>query len=513
MFMTIARLLDIKRLIFISMFLGMIFILQLTDPDYFWHLKAGEYIFTTRGLPVGDVFSFSRLGQPWVLHEWLFELVLYGMFAWLGPLGVKLLTVTLAISALGVTYAVLRRAGASPALAFLMLLVAFIPFAGGISPRPQLVTYVFFAIFLYVLLSYKYFNTTKYLFAMPLLMVVWVNTHGGYVIGIALAGLFAICEWVIYWLASYRDKERKKQLLRLTFALIASVLASLVNPDFMGHWLYPFQVIGMEANHLISEWQSPNFHDWGMKIYLMLALTLFISYTYAERKPDFTELFVPGFLMVAGFIASRHVPLAVLTIIPFIAIALSRGSIARLSSLWHQSSIAAFYRRWIGGSKELGQGEYLLNWIVLSTVIFSLSIFYPIYHANDEVKINKALPVNAANFVVQNGITGNMFNSYNHGGYLIYRLAPDRKVFIDGRADVYGDKFIQDFMDIYQGNAMWKEKFDKLSIDYVICDINAPIRQLLLAEQSFKEVYIDKFHSVLLNNTSNQQMLLTKLGK
>ncbi|SFC26724.1 hypothetical protein SAMN05216344_112136 [Polaromonas sp. OV174] len=493
--------------------MGFIFILPLTDPDYFWHLKAGEYIFTKHTLPIGDIFSFSRFGQPWVLHEWLFELVLYGMYALLGPLGVKLLTATLATSSLGITYAILRRARVSPILAFLMLLFAFIPFGGGISPRPQLVTYVFFAIFLYVLLSYKYFNTTKYLFTLPLLMVVWVNSHGGYVTGIVLLGLFIICELPIYWVSSDRDNERKKQLLRLTYSLIAIILASLINPDFINHWLYPFQVLGMEANRQISEWQSPNFHNFDMKIYLMLVFTLFISYIYAEVKPDLTEIFVPGFLIVGGFISIRHIPLATLAIISFIAISLSRWPVAGISSLWHRSRVASFYKKRVGGSKELGQLEYLLNWIVLLIVAFSLFIAYPIYHASDEVKINETLPVNAANFVVLNGITGNMFNSYTHGGYLIYRLAPDRKVFIDGRADVYGDKFIKDFSDIYQGNAMWKDKFDKLSIDYVICDINAPIRQLLLAEQSFKEVYIDKFHSVLLRNTSEQKMLLARLGK
>lgn len=511
--MTITKLLDKKRLAFISMFLGLLFLLPLTDPDYFWHLKTGEYIFTQRALPVGDIFSFTRFGKPWVLHEWLFEVVLYGMFSWLGPLGVKLLTTTLAMSALGITYALLRRLAVTPALAFALLLAAFIPFGIGISPRPQLVTYVFFTSFLYVLLSYKYFQTTRYLFALPLLMMVWVNAHGGYVVGIALTGLFVVCEWASYWIGSERDEEKKQRLVRLTLAAIATALASLINPEFVGHWLYPFQVIGMEANRQIQEWQSPDFHDWGTRAYLMLVLVFFVSYTYAARKPDFTELILPAFLMVAGFKAIRHVPLAVLTMTPFIAIALSRGPVAGLSSLWHRTGPARFYKRWIGGGKQLDQGEYLLNWIVLLTIAFGLSVYYPIYHAKDEEKVNERLPVKAANFVVENGITGNLFNNYGDGGYLIYRLSPGRKVFIDGRADLYGDKFFKDFLGIYNGDATWKEKFDKLSIDYVICGKNAPIRQLLLAEKSFKEVYIDKWHSVLLRNAPKQQTLLTKLGK
>jgi hypothetical protein len=446
MLMTVIKLLDKKRLVFISIFLGLLFLLPLTDPDYFWHLKTGEYIFLHRAFPVGDMFSFTHFGQPWVLHEWLFEVVLYGTFAWMGPLGVKLLTTILGMSALGVTYSLLRRITVSPVYAFGLLLVTFIPFAIGFSPRPQLVTYVFFAIFLYVLLSHKYFQATRYLFVLPLIMAVWVNAHGGYIIGIVLIGLFVVCEWTSHWIGNECDENKKQRLVRLTFVAIATALASLINPEFLGHWLYPLQVIGMETTRQIAEWQSPNFQDWGTRVYLILVLAFFASYTYAARKPDFTELIIPTFLMVAGFMAIRHVPLAVLTMAPFIAIALSHGPEAGLSSLWHRTNLAGFYKRWIGGGKQLGEREYLLNWIVLMTIAFGLSLYYPIYHAKHEENVNERLPVKAVNFIVANGITGNMFNNYGDGGYLIYRLSPDRKVFIDGRADLYGDKFLQDFI-------------------------------------------------------------------
>ena len=101
--MSVIKLLDIKKLAFISMFMALLATLRLTDFDYFWHLKAGEYIVTQGALPHGDIFSFTQLGKPWVLHEWLFEVMLYGMFTWLGSLGVKLLTATLAMTALGIT--------------------------------------------------------------------------------------------------------------------------------------------------------------------------------------------------------------------------------------------------------------------------------------------------------------------------------------------------------------------------------------------------------------------------
>jgi len=510
MLMTVAALLNKTRLVFIAVFLLLFFVQPLIDPDYFWHLKTGEYIVAHHALPASDIFSFTRYGQPWVLHEWLFEVVLYGMFAWLGPLGIKLLTITFAMSALGIVFVLTRRIAQSTAIASILMLVATVPFVGGLAPRPQLVTYTCFAIFLFVLLSHKYYNAGRSLLLLPFLMVIWVNTHGGYVIGIALIGLFTTCEWISYWTDRVRTRQQKQRLVWLTQVACATTLASLINPGFLAHWLYPFQVLGMAANERIQEWQSPNFHDFGPKAYLTLVLLFILSYIFASRKPDVTEIMIPIFFLVIGFLAARHLPVAVLAVTPFIALALSRGAITAISAGWHRSGLASWYVKWFS-SKELGQSEFVLNWIVLAIFIASLTIYAPTFHSHDKEKANEVLPVDAASFVAANGITGNMFNDYGDGGYLIYRLSPALKVFIDGRADIYGDKFLTDFLDIYTGKANWKEKFDRLSIDFAIVGKDAPIRQLLLAEGSFKEVYLDQHHSVLLRNTQKYHALLSKL--
>jgi hypothetical protein len=141
-----------------------------------------------------------------------------------------------------------------------------------------------------------------------------------------------------------------------------------------------------------------------------------------------------------------------------------------------------------------------LNWVVLLAVLVILVGYAPTFQARQQARANELLPIAAADFVLAHEITGKMFNNYDDGGYLIYRLAPARKVFIDGRADVYGDRFIADFLDIYNGKANWKEKFDKLSIDYAILGKDAPIRQLLKTDPAFKEVYFDQHYSVLLRS-------------
>ena len=142
-----------------------------------------------------------------------------------------------------------------------------------------------------------------------------------------------------------------------------------------------------------------------------------------------------------------------------------------------------------------------------------MPIYGPKFHAKADEQLNNFLPVNAASFVLANGISGNLFNTYHYGGYLIYRFLPNRKVLIDGRADMYGDKFFLDFHHIYSGRENWKIKFRELSIDYAIVGIDAPIRQLLREDASFVEVYSDKRHSVLVRNSAKYEALLDRLKK
>jgi hypothetical protein len=150
--------------------------------------------------------------------------------------------------------------------------------------------------------------------------------------------------------------------------------------------------------------------------------------------------------------------------------------------------------------------------MLLAVLVIFLALSAPLFRAKELRKIKEMQPVAAVDFVIAHRIQGNVFHNYNYGGYLIYRLSPGRKVCIDGRVDVYGDKFFADYLDIYDGKASWKEKFDKLAIDFAIVDKDAPIRQLLLAGSGFEEVYHDQRHSVLLRTGARQAALPGKPG-
>jgi hypothetical protein len=469
----------------------------LVDPDYFWHLKTGEYIVAHAALPEGDVFSFTRAGQPWVLHEWLFEVLLYLVFAAAGGVGVQVLTAALCGAVLVLAFVTARRLGGSLQSAWMPMALAALALAGAVAPRPQLLTYLCFAITLAALLGFKYAGTVRPLFVLPFVMALWVNAHAGYAVGILLMLLFSACEWLAWFAAPARDPQQKRRLLRLAQATALVVLASLANPGLFERWLYPLQVLGMAVNGLIQEWQSPDFHQMGAKAFLALVLLFLVACIYAVRRPGLTELALPLFFTVLGCISARHVPLAVLVLAPFTALALSRGPLAAIEAALRASRAMRWYQARRGAGGDLGRNEALVNWLAAAAVVFFQFSHLAGARADAGRDASAMLPTGAADYVAAHGIGGRMFNRYGDGGYLIYRLAPQARVVVDGRADVYGDRFLQDYVHVYEGGAGWQAGFERLAVDFAVLPLDAPIRQLLLAQGRFREVYRDRHFSVL----------------
>lgn len=501
--------LDIRRLGFVILFLALLTGITLVDPDYFWHLRTGQYIVDARALPTGDPYSFTAYGKPWVLHEWLFEVLLYGAYAALGAFGVKLLCAGFGIATLAVGYGTARRILGNATYSYLLALTYFMVVAFGISPRPQLTTYLFLAIYLRVLVGYKYAGATSALWLLPAVMLVWVNCHAGYVAGIALVGLFCVCEWIVHLLAEPNDPEQKPRLRRLALVLAITVLATLVNPYFIHHWSYPFYAMSMEAaKTYISEWQSPNFHQLRPLSYLALVIASFVIAMYRARRPDLTEVAVTSLFVAAGFIGVRHIPVAALVLLPFAAASLAQVPLAdapgRLGRILKSVAGPRTKRR------TIGRVQFLINWLLLALLAGGSLLYYPLRHADDAAVANKYVPVKATAFIRQAGLAGRMFNSYHFGGYLIEHLYPSQRVFIDGRVDMYGDDLLKDYMEIVWGGANWQPLFDKYRIDYLVIERRLPLRQLLICRGDYKLVYDDADASVLVKDVARYAQVISR---
>src|SRR5215471_13391288 len=162
--------LSAKGMLLVAGILAMLMRPALIDPDYYWHVEAGRWIVMHGALPTTDPFSFTAR-YPWVTHEWLSEIFLYGVFAAGGSFAVKLMSALLGATAVVLVYATANKVIRRPTLAA-WLAVAFYVFMFQFpSPRPQLCTYVLLATFFYVLASLKYLKETRLLPALPLLTI------------------------------------------------------------------------------------------------------------------------------------------------------------------------------------------------------------------------------------------------------------------------------------------------------------------------------------------------------
>lgn len=490
---------------------------QFNDPDYYWHLKTGEYIVAQGALPHTDIFSYTNAGRPWVLHEWLFQVLVYQLHTWGGDLGVQVFVALMLVATFGLCYASCSKLLAGDKAKALIVALLYCAIITGTAPRPHLFTFLFFALFLHLLLDFKYSGATRRLWMMPPVMALWANLHGGFFIGLVLIALFVVGEWLTDRLAASPDPVRRQRLKPLALVGGAALLATLANPEFIRYWLYPFQVIGMDASKgLIEEWRSPDFHQPVFQLWLAVVASFVLATIYSPRRPDATEVMVPFVFVAGSFMASRNIPLAALAIAPFVALHLNAGLLTRLAGLGarlRRAQPRAATGLAARATRPLGSSEYLMNWLLVLFTFAALALSYPERQKTIATALNTVIPVKATDFIVREGIEGRMFNTYHYGGYLIHRLYPRQRVFIDGRADMYGDVFIKHALAIYQGSSEWKRLFDRHAVDYVICESEAPLRQLLLQEGRFRLVYDDGMHSVLLRDIEKYREIIQRYGR
>ncbi|MDO8347219.1 MAG: hypothetical protein Q7S85_04925 [Rugosibacter sp.] len=511
--MTFPRL-ELVPTVFILIFLIKVVNGQFDDPDFYWHLKTGEYIVAHGVLPQGDIFSYTSLGRPWVLDEWLSQVLMYLAHAWGGDLGVKIFVALAVTMCFWFCYGICKKIlDGNQAKAFVSALLYY-AFIIGVAPRPHLFTFLFFSLFLYLLLSFKYFGETVCFWVIPLVMAIWVNLHGGFFIGLVLVWLFIFGEWMTYYLAGKVELLKRRRLMQLTLTGVAALLASLASPEFIQHWLYVYHAISMESSQgLIEEWRSPDFHNPFFAYWLIVVISPFVAMIYATRKPDATELIVPLVFVASAFMARRNIPLAALAMAPFAAVCMRAGLTDSLKNFLARFRITPSGD--VSGmqaklNQPIGKYEYVMNWLLILVTLLSLVLTYPERQKAISASLNTILPVKATDFILREGIKGRMFNTYHYGGYLIYRLYPHQLVFIDGRTVMYGDLFFKETLAIYEGSSQWKERFEHYGIDYVICESEAPLRQLLLEEGRFRRVFDDGMHSVLVRDVGKFRSVIQR---
>jgi hypothetical protein len=455
------------------------------DFDLWWHLAVGRFVALHHKLPVPDEFSFTAAGRYWIAHEWLAQLMLYGVHLRFGMLGLLVTCGTLTAATVLIALRTMRRSGAGLA-AFIWcfaLLFALQPFLG---PRPHVAAFLFMAILVDRLEAWIA-NRGWTIWLLPALFGLWANVHGSFVVGLAVPALLFTADTIaarIGWRQATRmDGSQRREL---AWVLAASVVAAALNPNGFALLAYPLTKLNNPVLRHIDEWKAVDVTDprtWGF-----VALAGSSIAVMAVRRPllDIAGLVTAASFVAAGFWSLRFVPFAVLALGPVSArmfVQRSRSGMAPLFSARpsaapnghanHSSNAPAFRR--------------VLNLGLFAIAAIALFVSVEPYDPATDPR----LPKRAVDVLGTYGLRGPLFHPYEWGGYLIWRLTPDVPVFIDGRGDdLYtAGRELAQYADAVENLSHVDALMDDYRIGMILFEKDTPFVRYLLAGRQWRVTY------------------------
>ena len=471
-----------------------------TDTDTWWHLRSGEYILRTHSIPRHDLFSHTMAGKPWIDHGWLAQIAIYLLYTAFGYAGLGLALA--AVVTLAFVLVFLQSEEDLYLRAFITVLAAITSAVVWIA-RPQIVSFLLTAVFSYILYLYKR-RGRDYLFSLPLLTVIWVNTHGAFITGFILLGCYVIGE-VLNNLLGHKDDRvlSYSEIALLIKVALLSLLVIIINPNTYQMYLYPFKTVGIGAlRDYIQEWASPDFHQFHLHPFIWMILLTLAAVGLSRRRIDLTDLALTSFFCYMSLWAGRNIALFALVTAPV----LMRYGAETIRTLWEAIRLYGVEQGILGqlGRKQIAPGPWLtgLNWLILILVLSlcAIKVYYPLRPEVNLAAQKEYLPVEAVQFIRANNLPGPMFNSYNWGGYLIWHLYPDYPVFIDGRTDLYDDQFIREYVTVTLAKPGWRKVLDQYGVNFILIESDSILAAFLAEGDEWQCIYTDDIAAIYIKN-------------
>jgi hypothetical protein len=472
----------------------------LGDGDTGWHIRTGEWILAHHGVPTHDLFSFSKPGAPWFAWEWLSDVLL----AWFNGIG-GLAAVTLAVVLLlGVTFALLFRLvrrKANPVLAFVV--TAFAAAASSIHwlARPHVFT-LLFAVLFYTILERVREGRSRIagvpclMVLLPVATILWTNLHGGFFVGILMIGGYAAGDSLRAILATggHECRQASRRARRYAASALLCLAASLVNPytyrlhaHIIGYLSDPY------LSQHINEFFTLSFHHPVAIFFEAMLLVGAAAAVWYVSTGRFTEFLLLAMWGHAALLAGRNVPIFVVIAAPPVAGAVAHWlGLLRLSNLpaWLKSAGARLNRTCAG----LAELDSTPRWHLASAagaLLVAALLFAPAPPQPFRAEYNPREFPAAAVETLRGDDAARIFTNDVWGGYLIYRLYPRTRVFVDGRSDFYGAGFSEKYLDILNVKYDWEETLGRFGVNTILLPTSAPLAGALKESARWRVVYDD----------------------
>ncbi len=464
-----------------------------TDPDLWWHLRTGQWIVETGHVPHSDPFSFTRAGHAWVSHEWLSEAVFYGL--WKHGGAAALIVFSAIVTTLGfmLLYRRCLSTGAPPHWAAAATVLGALAAAPSWGVRPQMFTFTLASLLLWLVEGGE--DRPQLLFWIPPLFLLWLNLHAGFALGPAL--LFAYGVGLLLETAGGNTpwQQARPIILRVLLLLLACLALVPLNPSGAHLYLYPVHTLlssGMRS--FIGEWRSPDFHAGLYRPLLLLWLLLLIALASLRSRPRGRVIAPLLLTSFAALDAARHIPIFILLAIPVMAAALPAPG-------GNRAHVSKSVRRGAPPAPLFNLAVILLMAVLTIAKWASLARDQDAHEASQ-------FPQQAVAFLRSGDYARKLFVYYDWGGYAIWKLYPEYRVFVDGRADLYGDDLYND--DLYNSDLLrqfntavelrtgWRDILDRWQVEAILVPPSCALAQALLLDSSWHTAFRDSQVIILL---------------
>lgn len=489
---------SIADLIFLALLGVLVFtplsVRLLGDAGIGWHIRTGQQILISHAIPRVDSFSSTMQGQPWLAWEWLYDVKVGWLDSAFGLNGVVWWTALVIAAVFGGMFQFLIQRGTNLFSALGLVLLAISASMIHFFARPHVLSWLFTLVWFWILDTTERNResgdgqSSRWLWFLPASMLIWVNVHGGFLLGFVLLGSFWLgSAWT--WLSSNQNRiegaMRKiaagKRVHALTWIGLLSALASFVNPY---GWKLHEHVFWYLSNRFlidhIDEFQSPNFHGIAQKCFLALLLVSIAVLIARGRKLCLSHILVLLFAVYAGLYASRNIPISAMllgmVIGPLLrSIAFAEGFSQRMLAvearmrghLWLAAGVVLTFAVAANGGR-VGSAQWMN------------AHFDP-----------QRMPVQAVDYLRSQAASAPILVPDYWGGYLIYRLYPEAPVVVDDRHDLYGEELLRSYLKFLHAEEGWDEFLREHPAGYIVLPRKSALATVLSDSKAWKRIYAD----------------------
>ena len=492
---------SIADVIFITFMAGILSgkVNLLQDANAGLHFRVGEYIMNNFTIPTHDIFSYTRPPIAWTPPEWLADIIFAIIHKPFGITGVVVFMAIVIAAIYMLLFKFLRYSGVSMVVSVLTVILA--AGASGIHwlARPHIFSLMLTLVWYFILDTYQY-KHKNYLYLLPFIMLLWVNLHGGFAMGFVLLLVYITGNFLRARFVKEKRRESSGRAKVFILFFFLCLLASFINPQGYKLLFSPFETVTNKiVIEYISEWMSPDFHS-GL-IYEYMLLLMIVVFGLSVKRLNVIEVILILMFTHMSLFSARFIPLYAIIVSPILG-----KQIDRFLEEFREKGLS---KEIIHASNNMANVDSRTKWHLWSITAVVVAVLM-CFTGKINYRFNEnKMPVDAVQFLKQEKIEGNVFNSDAFGSYMIYEIWPEYEVFYDGRV-MYGEERTVEYFKVVGVQRGWEDVLKKYDINWILYNNESALSNLLLQRGDWKLIYSDKVANIFVKNTPENQPLINR---